>query len=257
MWSRALLKADRLDGVRASVTYTPTLGRGVRRALKKLRRDSWRKTVLLSSPTSPAKNPIIGSQRGGGSEGHGRMPVLGNLDDTCTRGEMGEGEKEVERAAASRTASGGTAARRRSGRTRARILRTRWRSVVSPAGRARGARTTHVSIVFRNWMLMKRLAADLWTTTGGVWSGLAAHTLVCRTLCQDLWRGALGQRSRTRGPRARERPASRAQGTGSDGAHVSRRRRPGSLDGRGREHPARLGGCSSFQLRRRHLHPRR
>ena len=185
------------------------------------------------------------------------MPVLGNLDNTCTRGERGEGEEEAERAAASKAASGSAAARRRGGRTRARILRTRWRSVVSHAVRARGARSAHVIGNCRNWMLMGRLASDLWTTTSGVWSGLEARTLG-RPRCQDLWRGSLWQGcGRASGPRARECHARHAQGAGSDGAHVPRRRRPGGLDGRGREHPARLGCRSPVELRHRRLNPRR
>ena len=121
---KAALTAKGLDGVRASVTYTPPLGRGGRRALEKLRRNVTQENVLLSSTITPAKNPIFGTQRGGGSVGRDRWPVLGNLADTCTRGEGDEGEEEGEQAAASRAASGGAAARQRGGGSHARVLRT-------------------------------------------------------------------------------------------------------------------------------------
>ena len=121
---KAALTAKGLDGVRASVTYTPPLGRGGRRALEKLRRNETQAKVLLSSTITPAKNPIFGTQRGGGSVGRDRWPVLGNLADTCTRGEGDEGKEEGEQAAASRAASGGAVARHRGGGSHARVLRT-------------------------------------------------------------------------------------------------------------------------------------
>ena len=121
---KATLTAKRLDGARASVTYTPPLGRGDRRALEKLRRKETLEKVLLSSTIAPTKNPIFGSQRGGGSEGRDRGPVVGTLAETCTRSEGGEGEEEGEQAAASRAASGGAAARHRGGGSHARVLRT-------------------------------------------------------------------------------------------------------------------------------------
>ena len=246
--------AKRLDGVLASVTYTPPLGRGDRRALEKLRKNATRENVLLSSTIAPAKNPVFGTQRGGGSVGRDRWPVLGNLEDTCTRGEGDEVEEEGEQAAASRAASGGAVARRRGGGSRARVLRTAWRSVLSHAVRARRARSTHLFGYCGSWMMMRGPTSDLWTTTSGVESGLEACTLIC-TLRQGLWRGALWQGDGASGLREHACPARRAQGTGSDRAHVARRRLPGGLDGRGREHPAHLGCRPTVQLGRHRLDP--
>ena len=121
---KAALAAKGLDGVRASVTYTPPLGRGGWRALEKLRKNETHENVLLSSTNTPAKKPIFGTHRGGGSAGRDRWPVVGTLAETCTRGEGDGGEEEGEQAAASRAASGGAAARHRGGGSHARVLRT-------------------------------------------------------------------------------------------------------------------------------------
>ena len=251
----AALAVAGLYGVRASVTCTSPLGRGGRRALEKLRRKETLEKVLLSSTIAPTKNPIFGSQRGGGSEGRDRGPVVGTLAETCTRSEGGEGKEEGKQAAARRAASSGAAARQRSGGSHARILRTTRRSVVNHAVRARGARSTHLFGNCRYLRMMRGPTADLWTTTSGVRSGLAADTLVY-TFRQDLWRWSLRQRDGSESLRDRACPARSAQGTGSDRAHVARRRLPGGLDGRGRKHPARLGCRPTVQLGRHRLDPR-
>ena len=252
---KAALAVAGLYGVRASVTCTSPLGRGGRRALEKLRRKETLEKVLLSSTIAPTKNPIFGSQRGGGSEGRDRGPIVGTLAETCTRSEGGEGEEEGKQAAARRAASSGAAARQRSGGSHARILRTARRSVLSHAVRARGARSTHLFGNCRYLRMMRGPTADLWTTTSGVGSGLAADTLVC-TVCQDLWRRALRQGDGAKGLRDGACPARGAQGTGSDRAHVARRHLPGGLDGCSREHPARFGRGPPVQLGSHRLDPR-